>query len=154
MAATPVNRSLSPKYLAEQHKAIRWLAAQGMTANEIATLSWGAVDLADKTIRIPYKEKGIQLNWQTGEVVSTECYLYKQISVRGIATSDFFLHSRIYCHWMFVKERPRSWRKNLSVSSLYSVCEIEQIIGKMDLQFSKKCANIEVSETKKINTIR
>ena len=145
MACKPIDRSLPSAYLKEQHEAIRWLANHGMTPEAIREAHWGIADMTTKTVRIAYKGKGISYNWQTGEVIP-EPILYQYESVKGAAVEHFFMRSQIYCHWVFIKEKPRSWRKDSSVDSLYSVAEIERIIGKMDLIYFEKCDSIELAQ--------
>lgn len=145
MAWKPVDRSLPSAYLKEQYEAIKWLADHGMAPEAIREAHWGIADMTNKTVCIPYKRKGIRYNWETGEV-TPEPAIYQYESVKGAAVEHFFMRSQIYCHWVFIKEKPRSWRPELSVDSLYSVAEIERIIGKMDLLYSGKYDRIRLAQ--------
>lgn len=131
------NRSWDPSYLQEQYKAMAWLAKQGMTTGEICNLTWGAVDEADKVLKIKKKVVFLQADLDNGSIVKREEHDKDfQVPLKGTESEWFFLKSRIYCGWMFTRERPCSWRKEKSVSSLFTPVEIEKIIeensGKLD----------------------
>lgn len=128
MAYKPVDRSYNEKYLAKQQMAIKWLAAQGMSYEEIRTATWGMVDDGDKTIAIPTRICSIRYDCETDLVFRQEHTKRVKIRLTGTENEQFFLKSKIPCTWMFTRERPRTWRKEGSKESLYSLPEIQRII--------------------------
>ena len=131
------DRSWDPSYLQKQYEAMAWLAKQGMTPVEICNLTWGAVDEADKVFKIKKKVVFLQADLDNGGIVKREEYDKDfRVPLKGTESEWFFLKSRIYCGWMFAREQPPSWRKEKSVSSLFTPVEIEEIIeensGKLD----------------------
>lgn len=63
----------------------------------------------------------------TGEIQREECHKELKISLRGTKCEWFFLKSKIPCPWMFTRERPRTWRREGSKESLYSLAEMQEI---------------------------
>lgn len=132
-----VDRSWDPSYLQEQYKAMAWLAKQGMTPVEMSNLTWGAVDEADKVIKINKKVVFLQADLDNDGIVRRDEYEKTfKVPLKGTECEKFFLKSTIWCGWMFTREKPRSWRKEKSVASLFTPVEIEKIIqensGKLD----------------------
>lgn len=101
--------------------------------------------MCNKTIRIPYKETELQYNWDTGLSNRVDRTFYREVSLRDTPAEWYLLKSHFYCVWMFVKERPRNWRPDQSVNSLYSEAEIVEIIGRKQLILEPIRANIRVA---------
>ena len=131
MAYQPVDRSLPPEYLKEMSKAIAWLAEQGMKAEDIRLAGWGMADETAREVRI-LKRIG-KLTW------------HKTINLRGTPVEHWFTKGRWYSTWMFLRERPRSWRRDIASSSLYSLAEIEEIIESYSLTSSAERGRIRVA---------
>lgn len=130
MAYQPVDRSFTKDYLKEQHEAIRWLYELGLSTADIRELRWGAVDEAEKVLKLNIPIAYLILDGKTGDIrKETETREFK-ISLRNHEHSDFLLKSRVYCPWMFTRERPRTWRREGSKESLYSLPDIREICGK------------------------
>lgn len=122
-----VDRSWSPAYLQKQKEAIGWLLELGLTPEEIRVLRWGCVDDADKVFIFRTEVTYIKADLGTGEVQREECHRELKISLKGTMCEWFFLKSKIYCAWMFTRERPRTWRREGSKESLYSLAEMQEI---------------------------
>lgn len=133
MAYKPVNRSLPPEYTREQRAAIIWLSQQGMTAADIRIMRWGSVDQLAHTITIT-KRRGL-------------IHYKRQLKIRGTEAEYYFLKSKIYAAWMFVKERPRGWSREKAYASLYSIDEISAIISANCLTSEATCDTIRLAET-------
>lgn len=149
-----INRSWNADYLHEQHKAIKWLAEQGITLEEIREMRWGQIDESEKTLSVSKRVVALQYDRKTGLVKRDEYDKNIKILLKGTKCEDFFLKSRIYCAWMFTRELPTSWRKDRSKNSLYSLSVIRGICGKVATPVStinaltkiESFANIEVSK--------
>lgn len=125
-----IDRSWSPAYLQKQKEAIRWLFKQGLTPEEIREMRWGAVDDADKLLRIRAKITSIIADLNSFESTRTEYEHEFQIQLRHSECEWFFLKSKISCAWMFTRERPKTWRREGSKESLYSLSDIRGICRK------------------------
>lgn len=153
MAYKPVDRSFNKEYLREQHRAIRWLAEQGLMPEEIRVFNWWNVLETERALRISHNVCSIRYNRETGAMVREENKRQIRIALAGTECEHFFLKSRIWCHWTFLRERPKTWRRDGSVSSLYSLSDIQRICGKLAPQLSdnvltlaEKFGTIEVSK--------
>lgn len=153
MVYKPVDRSFNKGYLEEQHRAIRWLAGQGLTPEEIRVFNWGNVLEDERALRVFHKVCSIRYDLATGVVAREENEREIRIDLKGTECEHFFVKSRIWCHWAFVRERPKTWRREGSVSSLYSLYDIQRICGKLTPELSDnvltlagKFGTIEVSK--------
>lgn len=122
-----VDRSWSPAYLQKQKEAIGWLLELGLTPEEIRELPWGAVDDADKVFIFRTKVTFLKSDLSTGEICRDEYDKELRIPLRGTKCEWFFLRSKIPCPWMFTREKPKTWRREGSEESLYSLAEIWEI---------------------------
>ena len=122
-----IDRSWSPAYLQKQKEAIRWLFKQGLTPEEIREMRWGAVDDADKLLRIRAKITFIIADLDSFDLTRTEYEHEFRIQLRHSECEWFFLKSKISCAWMFTRERPKTWRREGSKESLYSLSDIRAI---------------------------
>jgi len=156
-----IDRSWSPAYLQKQKEAMWWLLELGLTPEEIRVLRWGCVDDANKVFIFSTEVTYLKADLGTGEIQREECQRELKISLRGTRCEWFFLRSKIPCPWMFTRERPKTWRKEGSKESLYSLAEVEEICsecspvypckkvesGSINLLTNfDKFANIEVSK--------
>lgn len=151
MAYKPVDRSFEKSYLSEQHKTMRWLAENGLSAEEIQGMHWGNVCEVDKVVKIKREVRGVQLTQEGGVKMWHEDKEFR-IALPGTVCEHFLLKSRIWCHWMFLREKPRTWRSEGSKTSLYSLPEVEEICRGAE-SFSEntltnvlKFATIEISK--------
>lgn len=122
-----IDRSWSPAYLQKQKEAIGWLFKQGLAPEQIRELRWGAVDEADKVLRIRAKITSISADLDSFDLTRTEYEHEFQIQLRNSECEWFFLKSKIPCAWMFTRERPKTWRREGSKESLYSLPQIKAI---------------------------
>ena len=122
-----VDRSWSPAYLQKQKEAIGWLLELGLTPEEIRVLRWGCVDDLDKVFIFRTEVTYLKADLGTGEIQREEGHKELKISLRGTRCEGFFLKSKIPCPWMFTRERPKTWRREGSKESLYSLSEIKAI---------------------------
>lgn len=156
-----VDRSWSPAYLQKQKEAIGWLLELGLTPEEIRVLHWGCVDDLNKVFIFRTKVTFLKADLATGEIRREEYDKELKISLRGTKCEWFFLKSKIPCPWMFTRERPKTWRKEGSKESLYSLAAVEKICSETPSIDPCKClesdsinlltkmdkfANIEVSK--------
>lgn len=144
----------SINYLNQQIYAMRWLAQQGLTPEEIRTFRWGAVDETSKTITIRTKLAFIRYDRESGMVSRMEDFKEVRMSIpEDRELRHFFLKSKYICPWMFTATPPKTWRREGSKSSLFPVASVENfckdyaplkassILTKLD-----KFATIEVSK--------
>ena len=140
-------------YLNQEFAAMRWLAKQGLTPEEIREFRWGNVDETTRTISV--KQSVFHYRYDL-----TSQRLYKMESKREIkipcANSEqewFFLKSKTPSHfWMFTSYKPKGWRKEEGRKALFPLevvekcCRDVQIEAKMSLNFLNDYGNIEVSK--------
>lgn len=136
MAYKPVDRSFNKKYLEEQHRAIRWLAEQGLTHEEIRVFNWGNVMEDERALRIFHKVCSIRYDRETGMIAREENEREIRVALVGTECEHFFLKSRIWCHWAFLREKPKTWRRKGSAGSLYSLSDIQRICAELTPQLS------------------
>lgn len=115
----------------QQIFAMRWLASQGLTAEEIRVLRWGSVDLIRKTIRIKKPVTSYIYNEEQGIVCRKieEKHIY--LSPAGSGTEWFFFKSKTpSLFWVFLKYLPKRgvWRREHQLNLLFSVEEVEDFI--------------------------
>lgn len=125
------DRSWSAEYLQKQHEAIIWLLKQGIGINEIREMRWGRVDDSDKTLSVDREITFICYDRDNDLMKKEEYTKTFKIQLRGTECEWFFLKSKIPCPWMFTREKPKTWRKEGSKESLYSLSDIERICGKL-----------------------
>lgn len=131
------NREWSSEYLRKQHQAIRWLS-QFIGPNQIRTLTWGVVDESAKTLKIRSKITTLITNLDNNSLVKREeSYKEFMVDLRGTECEWFFLESRIHCAWIFTKQKPKTWRKQGSMSSLYAPAEIKAILEAVENYLGK-----------------
>lgn len=118
-------RPLPHQYEMQQHSAMRWLAKQGMTPEEIREATWGIVDEEKKAVRIA--KSMVRITYDPNTCAAKVKVENKDfwVDAKGSGHEDFFFKSRIYCGWMFVKYVPFSWRKENNREKLYSLSEVE-----------------------------
>lgn len=156
-----IDRSWSPAYLQKQKEAMWWLCEQGLTTEEIREMKWGAVDDGDKAFLIRRMVTFEKIDLNTWQIERTEYEKAFKIPLRGTECEWYFLKSKIPCPWMFTRERPKTWRKEGSKESLYSLAAVEKICSETPSIDPCKCfesdsislltnfdefANIEVSK--------
>lgn len=125
-----IKREWSPEYLQKQHEAIRWLAEQGVSSEEIRLMTWGRVDDTTRELMIKKKVVFFQYDRENNAVKRDEYEREFRVQLRGTKCEWYFLKSKYPCMWMFVKFVPTSWRKEKTLDSLYTLEEIEAICGK------------------------
>lgn len=156
-----VDRSWSPAYLQKQKEAIWWLCERGLTPEEIRVLHWGCVDDADKVLLVRRMVTFEKVDLKTWQIERSEYEKTFKIPLRHTECEWFFLKSKIPCPWMFTRERPKTWRREGSKESLYSLAAVEKICSETPSIDPCKClesdsinlltkmdkfANIEVSK--------
>lgn len=157
-----VDRSWSPAYLQKQKEAIWWLYKLGLTPEEIREMRWGpSVDDADKVLLVRRMVTFEKVNLKTWQIERSEYEKTFKVPLRHTECEWFFLKSKIPCPWMFTRERPKTWRKEGSKESLYSLAAVEKICSEIPsidpckrlekgsinlLTKVDKFANIEVSK--------
>ena len=156
-----IDRSWSPAYLQKQKEAMWWLLELGLTPEEIREMKWGSVDDGDKVFLMRRMVTFEKIDLNTWQIECTEYEKAFKIPLRGTKCEWYFLKSKIPCPWMFTRERPKTWRREGSKESLYSLAEVEKICsecspvypckkvesGSINLLTNfDKFANIEVSK--------
>ena len=132
MAYKPVDRSLPPEYLDEQKMVIRWMGEQGMRSEDIRVMRWGMMDMTTREVVIIKRIGPIRIE--------------KKVRVRGLPVENYLMKSKILAAWMFVKERPRGWSREMAYNSPYDVDEIEQIVSLKRLTLNGRCDNMKVAK--------
>lgn len=156
-----IDRSWSPAYLQKQKEAMWWLCEQGLTPEEIREMKWGSVDDGEKVFLMRRMVTFEKIDLNTWQIERTEYEKAFKIPLRGTECEWYFLKSKIPCPWMFTRERPKTWRREGSKESLYSLAEVEKICSECSpvypckkvesdsisiLTKFDKFANIEVSK--------
>ena len=156
-----IDRSWSPAYLQKQKEAMWWLCEQGLTPEEIREMRWGSVDDGDKVLLIRRMVTFEKVGLKTWQIERSEYEKIFKIPLRHTECEWFFLKSKIPCPWMFTRERPKTWRREGSKESLYSLAAVEKICSETPSIDPCKClesdsinlltkmdkfANIEVSK--------
>ena len=111
----------------KQIEAMRWLAKNGLSAEEIRTLRWGCVDESAKQITIKRDFLSVRYDLET-QVIYKKVREGREtkLSFAGQSVEWFFAKSQTpSMFWVFVREYPRNWRKNKHLNSLYSPQEIQ-----------------------------
>ncbi len=113
------------QYLNQQYSAMRWLAKQGLTPEQIRVMRWGAVDETDRSIRIDTNFFYVKYDKKTdiAKVDTGEREIH--ISLKGSGHEWFFMESKIACAWMFTARPPKTWRKQGSIEALFPLEVVE-----------------------------
>lgn len=122
-----VDRSWSPAYLQKQKEAMWWLLELGLTPEEIREMRWGSVDDGEKVLLIRRMVTFEKVDLKTWQIERSEYEKIFKIPLRHTECEWFFLKSKIPCPWMFTRERPKTWRREGSKESLYSLAAVEKI---------------------------
>lgn len=149
MAYQPIDRGFSPEYLRLQHGAMRWLHDKGFTYEEIQQFHLGNVDEGRKVVVAsqPSLGRAVQMAFHGGGIKPR-----LEVSVVGSRFEWFFLKSRFISGWMFTREKPRSWRREVARASLYSLEEIKTICD-LD-EIAAKRARLALTKPLAFGTIR
>ena len=114
-------------YLLQQFSAMRWLAKQGLSPEEIRVARWGMVDEGKRTITVQASLFHICYNSETRTMIKKITNREPiQISLKGSGHEDFFIKSRIHCAWMFTAHVPKTWRKQGSEEALFPLSIVEK----------------------------
>lgn len=119
------NREWSVQYLNQQYSAMRWLAKQGLTPEEIREFTWGQVDESEKIVKIRKVIFSIRYDRDTGHIFRQEHKKEVKISFKGSGHEWFFAESGIYNTWVFTAHRPKSWRKEQGREALFPLEVVE-----------------------------
>lgn len=145
------DRSFSEEYIQKQHKAMRYLASVGLTSREIREFSIGRIDEDTREIVIKRKVRTAKYYDGIGRVFVDEFEKDARFPILGSGCEDFFLKDKFISCYLFTKEKPRSWRREVAKSSLYSLSVIEKICAKkpaagvnLPLSFLCECGRIKV----------
>lgn len=148
-------REYSLHYLNQQFSAMRWLAKQGLTSEEIREARWGMVDDAEKVITIKTYISSALFNLESGTLIrkpATERRELK-IPIKGTEHEWFFLESKFMCPWMFTAHQPKTWRREGSREALFPLEVVEKMCRDLPtsnamsvLTKIEKCATIRVSK--------
>ena len=122
MAYQPVDRGFSLEYLRLQQGAMRWLYDNGFTYEEIQHFHLGNVDEGRKVVVA--SERNLK---RAAQMVLHGGKPKLEVSVVGSRFEWFFLKSKFISCWMFTKEKPLSWRREVARASLYSIDEVRMI---------------------------
>lgn len=112
-------------YLNQQYSAMRWLAKQGLSPDEIRVMTWGDVDDLDRSVRIRKTIHSIRVDLKSMVMMKDEYEREVQVKVTGTGHEWFFLKSRIPCGWMFTSHPPKTWRKKGSEEALFPLEVVE-----------------------------
>lgn len=124
-----VNRSWDSNYLQKQYEAMEWLVDQGMSLDEIRLMRWGSVDESNKTITLNKKMTILKADMKNPGLVKRDEYDKTfTVPLRGTKCEWFFLHSGIYCVWMFTREKPLYTQREKSRPSLFTSDEIKRAL--------------------------
>ena len=128
-------------YLNQQYSAMRWLAKQGLTPEEIRVLRWGAIDETDHTITLKKKFFFSRLDLKTGISSTIEDEHELKIKLTGTGHEWFFLKSKVPCPWVFTAHPPKTWRREGSKEALFPLEVVE-----------KACRDLALTDTTSVLT--
>lgn len=145
----------SINYLNKQIYAMRWLAQQGLTPEEIRTFRWGAVDETSKTITVRKKLFFIRYNRENGIISRIEDTKEVRIPIpEDRELRYFFLKSKYICPWMFTAEPPKTWRREGSKSSLFPLDSIKNYCkDRLSLETSSVLTNLDKFDTMNLSKL-
>lgn len=142
------------RYLNQQFSAMRWLAKQGMTPEEIREARWGMVDEAEKTISITSTIFNIRYDQKLNVTSRIEHQTEVKIPIKETGHEWFFLKSKFKCPWMFTAHVPKTWRKEGSREALFPLEAVQRacrgVSTSIDTNLLTKLdgrASIEVTNT-------
>lgn len=148
-----MGKDYDPSYLNKQFAAMRWLAVQGLTPEEIREMRWGAVDETTKKIKLRQTFFSIKYDLKTRAMIKDEYDREILIDIEGSGNEWFFLKSMFKCPWMFTSHPPKTWRKEGSKEALFPLDIIERNVKELlikdstrGLTFSELFDNIEISK--------
>lgn len=110
-----------------------------MAAEDIQVMRIGAVDMVGRRVQVVRRIGPVRIR--------------RWVSVKGTPVEWWFMHSRIYCVWLFVRERPRSLRRELSVDSLYALEDIHRILAERPLTFRAGRGIIRVANVADVHNL-
>lgn len=122
-------REYSLHYLNQQFSAMRWLAKQGLTPEEIREARWGMIDDAEKVITIKTYISSALFNLETGMLIAKPSTEHRElkIPIKGTGHEWFFLESKFMCPWMFTAHQPKTWRREGSREALFPLEVVEKM---------------------------
>ena len=122
------NRQFTDKYLTQQHEAMRWLYQQGFTCEEIREFSMRNIDETKRTIRA-FRDVTFIVYDLEKHIIKTNETTNKDFKkkVSGTKYDFFFMKQRFTSTYLFTRERPKSWRREIAKESLYSLSEVQEI---------------------------
>ena len=151
MAYKPIDRSYTSEYLKIQHQAMCYLASLGLTDREIREFSWvRSIDPDNREIVITRKVQKAKYYSGIGRVFIDEFDDELHFPILGSGCEDFFLRDKFISCWMFTREKPRSWRREVAKSSLYSLSDVAKITS----EAAKKPAEWVLTKTPMFGKIR
>lgn len=152
MAKTYQYQPRSTRIQNQQIMAMRWLASQGLTAEEIRTFRWlRNVDQIKRVIVVDRPVWSYIYNEEQGIIckkVETKRVL---LSPAGSGTEWFFFKSKTpSLFWVFLKYLPKKgvWRAEHQLDLLFSVDEVENFIKTVAKIPEKVSTNLLTSDSK------
>lgn len=147
------SREHSLQYLNQEYAAMRWLAKQGMTPEEIRELTWGKIDEDTRTISVVSKIIHCRYDIESHQLYRQEEKREIRLPIIGSGHEWFFLKSKTPSHfWVFTAYRPKGWRKEVAREALFPLgvvekaCRDVEITTKSPLKLFDDYGNIEVSK--------
>lgn len=146
-------REHSLHYLNQEFSAMRWLAKQGLTPEEIREFRWGRIDETTREITIVAKVIHCRFDRASHQLYKQESNREIKIPIKGSGHEWFFLESKTPSHfWVFTAHKPKGWRKEKAREALFplevveKVCRDVQIEAKIPLKLFDDYGNIEISK--------
>lgn len=149
----------SHAYLNQEYSAMRWLAKQGLSPEEIREFGWGSVDEESKAIKLRRKFVHVKYDIATGAGKQDEEIKEITISLKGTGHEYFFLKSKTPSYfWVFTAYAPgpKDWRREDSKKALFPLevvkwaCRGIEDCGKQGdistLTKMEKFGNIEITK--------
>lgn len=145
----------SLRYLNQEYAAMRWLAKQGLTPEEIREFSWGKVDETEKVVKIQTKIFSLRYDSASGQTYRQESVKEVKVPIIGSGHEWFFLKSGIYnVHWMFTAHPPKSWRREKGIDALFPLEEVKRCCRDLQIQPENPLTNLDANgniEISKLN---
>ena len=114
------SREHSLHYLNQEYSAMRWLAKQGLTPEEIREYRWGYVDETTREITVPSKVLHWRYDRSSNRLYRQESERNIKIPIRGSGHEWFFLESKTPSHfWVFTAYMPKGWHKEVAREALF-----------------------------------
>lgn len=147
------NREHSQNYLNMQYSAMRWLAEQGLTPEEIRVFRWGQVDESERVITVRQELVSLRYDRDTRQIYRQSCFRPIRISLKGSGQEDFFIKSKTPSFfWVFTEHFPKGWRREESKEALFPLEVVEKVCKKVQnlnvsaLTLLGGCGSIEISK--------